>query len=82
MSPLGMSTTEWPTVPALDDMMSVEQSVEWQLTGETEVLGEYLPRATLSTTNPTWLDLGLNPSSRYGKPVNNRLSYGMAIISN
>jgi hypothetical protein len=34
--------------------------------------------ATLSTTNPTWLDPGLNPGSRDGKPEANRLSYGAA----
>jgi hypothetical protein len=27
------------------------------LAGETEVLGENLPSATLSTTNPTWIAL-------------------------
>jgi hypothetical protein len=31
----------------------VEQSVEYELAGETEVLGENLPNATLSVTNPT-----------------------------
>jgi hypothetical protein len=51
---------------------------------ETEVLGEnpektYLS-ATLSTTNPTWLDLGLNPGRRGGKPATNRLSYGVAHV--
>jgi hypothetical protein len=45
---------------------------------ETEVLGEKLPSATLSTTNPT-LDRGLNPGRRGGKPATNRLSYGAAI---
>jgi hypothetical protein len=34
--------------------------------------------ATLSTTNPTWLDPGLNPARRGGKPATNRLSYGTA----
>jgi hypothetical protein len=34
--------------------------------------------ATLSTTNPTWPDLGSNPSRRGGKPATNRLSYGTA----
>jgi hypothetical protein len=29
----------------------------------------------LCTTNPTWLDLGLNPGRRGGKPATNRLSY-------
>jgi hypothetical protein len=56
--------------------MSVEQSVEWKLAGETEVLGEKLPQYTLSTTNLTWPDLGSNPSLRGGKLATNRLSYG------
>jgi hypothetical protein len=56
--------------------MSVEQSMEWRLAWETEVLGENLPSATLSTTNPTWLDQGSNAGRRGGKPVANRLSYG------
>jgi hypothetical protein len=34
LSPLGTVTTVWPTVPAPDDMMSVEQSVECELAGE------------------------------------------------
>jgi hypothetical protein len=32
----------------------------------------------LSTTNPTWLDPGLNPGRRCGKLETNRLSYGAA----
>jgi hypothetical protein len=36
--------------------------------------------APLSTTNPTWLDPGLNPRRRGGKPATNRLSYGAALI--
>jgi hypothetical protein len=35
--------------------------------------------ATLSTTNPTLLDPGLNPGRRGGKPATNRLSYGAAL---
>jgi hypothetical protein len=63
-------------------MVIVEKLVEWRLTGETEVLGENLPhRHTLSTTNPTWLDPGLNPGRRGGKPATNRLSYGAAYDS-
>jgi hypothetical protein len=34
---------------------------------------------SLSTTNPTGFDLGSNPGPRGGKPVPNRLSYGMAL---
>jgi hypothetical protein len=33
--------------------------------------------AALSTTNPTWADLGANPALRGEKPVTNRLSYDM-----
>jgi hypothetical protein len=32
----------------------------------------------LSTTDPTWLDLGSNPGRRGGKQANNRLRYGTA----
>jgi hypothetical protein len=56
----------------------VEQLVEWRLAGETEVLGENLPSATLSTTNPTRPD----PGCRGGKPVTNHLSYGAAFVQN
>jgi hypothetical protein len=58
--------------------MIVEQLVEWRLAGETEVLGENRPSATLSTTNTTWPDPGSNPGRRGGKPATNRLSYGAA----
>jgi hypothetical protein len=37
------------------------------------------PSATLSTTNPTWLDPGSNPGRHDGKPATNRLSYGAAL---
>jgi hypothetical protein len=36
------------------------------------------PSATLSTTNPTWLTLGLNPGRRGGMQATNRLSHGAA----
>jgi hypothetical protein len=39
--------------------------------GKTEVLGEKTyPSATLSTTNPTWIGLGLNPGLRRGTALN------------
>jgi hypothetical protein len=47
------------------------------LAGETEVLGENLPSAALSTTNPTCCPDAI-PGSRVGKPAINRLSYGTA----
>jgi hypothetical protein len=46
--------------------------------GETEVLGETCPDATLSTTNPTCQTPGSNPGRRGGKPATNRFSYGAA----
>jgi hypothetical protein len=52
--------------------------VEYELAGETEVLGANLPSATLSTTNPIWLDPVSNPGRRGGKSATNRLSYGAA----
>jgi hypothetical protein len=52
-------------------------------TGSTRHVGHLLayctcPDATLSTTNPTWPDPGLNPDRRGGKPATNRFSYGAA----
>jgi hypothetical protein len=55
----------------------VQKLVEWRLAGETEVLGENLPSATLSI-NPMWLDPDSNPGRRGEKPATNRLSYGEA----
>jgi hypothetical protein len=53
--------------------------VEWELVGETEVLRETCPSVTLSTTHPTWPDLGSNQGRRGGKPATNSLSYGTAL---
>jgi hypothetical protein len=51
------------------------------LAEKTEELGEKTcPSATLSTTNPTWIDLGANPVFRDVKPATNRLSHGTAFI--
>jgi hypothetical protein len=41
--------------------MIVEQSVEWELAGETELLGENMPQCHFVHHKPTWLDLGSNP---------------------
>jgi hypothetical protein len=49
--------------------------------GETEVLGENLPSATLSTTNPTWIDPGANPGLSGERPATNRLSHGTAKLA-
>jgi hypothetical protein len=48
----------------------------WQ--GKPKYSEKGYPSATLSITNPTWLDLGSNPGCRGGKPATNRLSYGAA----
>jgi hypothetical protein len=47
--------------------------------GETEVLGENLLSAILSTTSPTWIDPGANPGLRGERPATNRLSHGTAL---
>jgi hypothetical protein len=47
--------------------------------GETEVLGENLPSATLSTINPTWIVPGANPGLRGERLATNRLSHGTAL---
>jgi hypothetical protein len=49
--------------------------------GETDVLGENLPSATLSTINPTWTDLGANPELRIETTATNRLSHDTAPVS-
>jgi hypothetical protein len=41
--------------------------------------GKNCPNATLSTTNPTWTDLGSNPCLRGGRLEANRLSHGTAL---
>jgi hypothetical protein len=50
----------------------------WQ--GKTKYSEKTCPNATLSTTNPTFLDLGSNPGLRGGKPATNSLSYDTAYI--
>jgi hypothetical protein len=51
-----------------------------KLTGENRrTRGKTCPIATLSTTNPTWTDLGSNPSLRGERPAANRQSHGTAL---
>jgi hypothetical protein len=62
-------------------MMIVEKQMECRLAGETEVIGENMPqRHFCPSQNPIWLDPGLNPDRRGGKPATNRLSYGAAYV--
>jgi hypothetical protein len=52
-----------------------------KLTGENRsTRGKPCPSATLSTSNPTWTDPGLNPGFRGGRPAANRLSHGTALL--
>jgi hypothetical protein len=49
------------------------------LTGEKQrTQKEICISATLSSTNPTWTDLGVNPGLNGEKLLTNHLSYGMA----
>jgi hypothetical protein len=57
-------------------IVRMEHLVEWQR--KPKYSEKTCPDATLSTTNPTWPDSGLNPGRRGGKPATNRLSYGAA----
>jgi hypothetical protein len=38
------------------------------------------PSPTLSTTNPTWTDLGSNPIVRGERPATNRVNHGTAYV--
>jgi hypothetical protein len=61
-------------------MMSAEQSMEWELVVETEVL---TTKPTLVPLCPSQIPYDLtwasNPVRRGGKPATNRLSYGTAL---
>jgi hypothetical protein len=46
---------------------------------ETEILGKRLPQFHLSTINPIWSDLILNPDSRDAKPATDHLNYDIAV---
>jgi hypothetical protein len=55
---------------------NAEQSVEWEMAGETELLRENLPLCHFVHHKPHMTWPGSNPGHRGGKPVTNRLSYG------
>jgi hypothetical protein len=63
-------------------MNSVEQSVEWELAGENEVLGENLPQCHFVHHKSLMTWPGLEPWRRVGKQATNRLSYGTALLRN
>jgi hypothetical protein len=83
LSPPGTSATNWPIVPAPGDIGDDECGPVGGIgIGKGKNYSEKTcPSATLSTTNPTWLDLGSNPGRRAENPVANRLNYGTAICA-
>jgi hypothetical protein len=61
------------------DDMSLESQSRMILTGENwRTWRKTCPSATLSTTNPTWIDTGMNPGLRTERTVTNHLSHGTA----
>jgi hypothetical protein len=57
----------------------MEKLVEWKaLAGETEDLGQNLPRGNFVHHKSHLPDSGANPGRRGGKPATNRFSYGAA----
>jgi hypothetical protein len=79
-SDFGYCGHNWPIVPTPDDrwwwLWRNWWYEDWR--GKPKYSEKTCPSATLSTTNPTWLDLGFNHGRRGGKPATNRLSYGTA----
>jgi hypothetical protein len=78
LCPLGTSATIWPTsiLPAPDDgwwWVWSNRWNEWQ--GNPKYSEKSCLDATLSSTNPTWPDLGSNLDRRGGNPVTNCLTY-------
>jgi hypothetical protein len=61
--------------------MRMEKLVEWTvLAGETEVLGENLPRLHFVHHKSHLPDPGASPGHRGGKPATNRFGYGAAKV--
>jgi hypothetical protein len=81
LSPLATSATDSNIAPAPDDrwwVWTIWWNENWQ--GKPMHSEKTCLSATLSTTNPTWPDLGSNPDNRGRKPVTNCLSYGTALF--
>jgi hypothetical protein len=78
LSPLRMSATNYPIVPVPNNRWLWNSWWNEDWLEKTKYMEKTCPSATLSTENPTWLDLVSNPGRRIGKPATNRLSYGKA----
>jgi hypothetical protein len=78
LGPLGTAAT--PGLLYLPRViMMMEKFVEWTiLAGETEILGENLPRRQFVHHKSHLPDPGANPGRRGGRPATNRFSYGAA----
>jgi hypothetical protein len=73
---LGTSASIWPIVPSLDDGWWWTWSNQWNgWKGKTKYSEKTCRSAALSTTNPTWPELGSNPGHRGWKPATYRLSW-------
>jgi hypothetical protein len=60
--------------------MMIDNTVEWRLAGETEVLGENVPQRHFVLHKSHLPNPGSNSGRRSGKPATNRLSYGAAFV--
>jgi hypothetical protein len=65
----------------IDDECGAVGGIRTGRVNRTKYLKETCPSATLSTTYPTWLDLGSYPGRRGGKLETNLLSYGTALYT-
>jgi hypothetical protein len=83
----GSSTHAW--MPTYVRILRIPQmiwvwraTVEWYIDRENRrTRRQTCPSATLSATNPTWIDLGANPGLRGEKPATNDLSHGTTTVT-
>jgi hypothetical protein len=79
----GSSTQAW--MPTYVSILRIPQmiwvwraTVEWYWRENRRTRRKTCPSATLSATNPIWIDPGANPSLRGERPTTNNLSHGTA----
>jgi hypothetical protein len=82
LSPLGTSATQWLIIRTPDNrwVWGSRWNENWQ--EKLKYSEKTCPSANLSTTNPTWHNLGSNPGRCGGKPATNRQRYGTAELEN